>query len=212
MIEPQTRESPWNSPPSTSGSGGIHQDPAGISLKESVTVGSLGGSARELIYYDTAPVGDEESMANAGHPSREEVNAKIEAAGARLEAVESRVEARITGIDAKIDVLASKVDAVVTGQSNLSGEIKSLPDKGYVFKTVVVAAGVSVFALLGLVAAYFTTFDVGVQTAALSVHQSEEARQLARENAEQIKTVNERLETIINSLSTTAQANEKGEQ
>lgn len=146
--------------------------PSGLKL----TTGDLSsGSSSEL----ERKVKDKSDMAN---PTRDEIDAK-------LNATEARIETAMARMDSRIDKLGDKLDSAM---AVMNTRLDHLPSTWVLVTTVFGAFVATMAAVAGLLSYGGDRFDSG----ALIATQITETRLLSDENARQIKTVAERLDAL----------------
>lgn len=111
-------------------------------------------------------------------PTREEIDAKLLATERRMEASEAR-------IDAALERVVSQVDAMRV-------EVKHLPSTWTLITSIATVVTASTGLIVGILAFGGDRFDAGVQVSTGFAESTIETRQIAKQNAEQIKALTER--------------------
>ena len=97
-------------------------------------------------------------------------------------------------IDARVEAVRAQNDARF---AEILAKLNHLPSSASLAGMLVAAVVTTVGLLVGVLAFGGDRFDGGVQVSAVSVQQAVEARQIARQNAEQVKALNAKMDTLI---------------
>lgn len=100
-------------------------------------------------------------------------------------------------VDKSMEAVRAQNDARF---AEVLAQLRKLNDIPTFGKMVLTAVGVGVGGvtlIIGVLAFGGDRFDGGVQISSVSVQQAEEARQIAKENADRVKELDQKLETLI---------------
>lgn len=147
--------------------------------RTTVTPGMPEAVLRALGISSTADLHPESTPATSTDMTREEMDAKLQAAEARIEATEHRIDAALTRMEARISHLPSTWAMI-----------------GTTFTASVAIVGL----ILGVLAFGGDRFDGGVQLASTSAETAARAVLTSEQNARQIESLTQRVDQLLNAL------------